>query len=264
MTTQHQRIRQEFDRQAARFDNPQHSAGNRDQLEWIIGNLDLPTDGILLDVATGTGLVARAAAPHVRRVVGVDMTPNMLHQGYAEMERAGLSNILLVQGLAETLPYADNTFDQVVSRFSVHHFENPLIQLREMVRVCRTGAQVAIIDLVLPEDSALAARSNEIEIQRDPSHTRALSQSGLLALLQSAGLTIASTVSRNVEVNSTRWFELAGTPSTQRQVILEKLRSELDGGEATGMRPFWRDQEVMFFHNWMIAVGVKSSALPFL
>jgi len=71
--------------------------------------------------------------------------------------------------------------------------------------------------------------------------------------------------SRDVEVNANRWFELAGTPPDKQQVILEKLRSELAGGEATGMSPFWRDQEVMFIHRWLIAVGVTpSSAAAFL
>jgi ubiquinone/menaquinone biosynthesis C-methylase UbiE len=254
---QHERIREEFGKQAPRWNNQRYTAANHEQLQWIISNLDLPAGATLLDVATGTGLIGRNAAPHVKRVMAIDMTPKMLRQGCAESARAGLSNILFLQGLAEALPYADNTFDQVVSRFSVHHFESPLVQLKEMARVCRSGGKIAIIDIVSPEDPTLAARYNTIEQLRDPSHVEAFSESGLLALLRSAGLAVESTLRRDVDMNLMRWFELSATPGDKQQIILEKLRNELGDREITGMRPFWRDYDVMFMHRWVIAVGVK-------
>jgi ubiquinone/menaquinone biosynthesis C-methylase UbiE len=258
MSTQNERIQQEFGKQAARWNNQRHAAASQEQLQWIVSNLDLPAGATVLDVATGTGLIGRSIAPHVGRVVGIDLTPKMLRQGCAEAQRTGISNILFIQGLAETLPYADETFDQVVSRFSVHHFDSPLVQIREMARVCRSGGKITIIDIVSPEDPILAARYNALEKLRDPSHVLAFSETDLQALLRSVPLDVISTVSRDVETNLMRWFELSDTPRDSQQRIMGSLRAELGGGEISGMRPFWSDYDVMFTHKWVIVVGVKN------
>ena len=255
----HEVVRREFGKQASRFGEKGLALTSREYLQWVVDNLDLRPHYEVLDVAAGTGHLSRAIAPHVKRVVAVDLTPEMLLKGSHEAVEDGITNIAFEQALAEDLPYPNDTFDMVVSRFSIHHFEDPQIQIAEMVRVCRPEGKVAVIDLVSPDDETLAAAYNRLERMRDPSHTRALSVAALRRAVRDAGLEIIHTISREVEASVKPWLDLTGVEPEMRRAILGELTHELEGLTTTGMRPFKRDNELMFVQTWVIVVGVKPS-----
>jgi SAM-dependent methyltransferase len=96
----------------------------------------------VLDVACGTGILAREAASRVGRhgsVAGVDPNPGML--AVAERLAPGIE---WREGAAETLPYEHNTFDAVVSQFGLMFFTDRDAALREMVRVLVPGGRIAV------------------------------------------------------------------------------------------------------------------------
>jgi ubiquinone/menaquinone biosynthesis C-methylase UbiE len=96
----------------------------------------------VLDVACGTGVLARTAAARVRpggSGVGLDLNPGML----AVAERVA-PEIAWRQGAAEALPYADASFDAVVSQFGLMFFTDRQAALREMVRVLAPGGPLAV------------------------------------------------------------------------------------------------------------------------
>jgi ubiquinone/menaquinone biosynthesis C-methylase UbiE len=255
--TQHDVVRREFGQQAARFGEQGLTLSNQAYLQWMVEHLDLQPHFEVLDVAAGTGHLSRAIAPYVKRVVGLDLTPEMLDQGRREAEQQGLMNVVLEQGEAESLPYPNDAFDLVVTRFSLHHFQEPRGPVHEMVRVCRRGGRVAVIDLVSPGDPAVAATYNHLERLRDPSHLRALTTEELQQLICQAGLAIVHTVPRDVEVHLDRWLDLTRATPAAGQSIHEVLTQELQGLKVTGMRPYVRDQELKFLHAWLIVVGMK-------
>ena len=76
-----------------------------------MGLLELDDSLSVLDVAAGTGLVAREIAPHVKTVVALDSTPEMLEQGRQQAATAGLANLEFEQGDAQRLPYPSDCFD---------------------------------------------------------------------------------------------------------------------------------------------------------
>src|SRR5579862_3234761 len=120
-STHNEAIRREFEKQAASFNNPIYTH----RLDWIIEELAPQAGDIVLDVAAGTGHIARSLATKARHVVASDLTQEMLRLGKAEADAAGLRNILFEQGDAAHLPYLDASFDLVTNRFAVHHFQNP-------------------------------------------------------------------------------------------------------------------------------------------
>ncbi|MEE8509734.1 MAG: methyltransferase domain-containing protein [candidate division NC10 bacterium] len=250
-------IKREFGKQAPRFGDRSHTVASPAYLEWMVKNLDLEPHFAVLDVAAGTGLLGRAIAPYVKQVVALDATPEMLLEGGRQAEQAGIENIALEHGLAEDLPYPNDAFDMVVSRFAMHHFEDPRPPMNQMVRVCRPGGKVAVIDLVSPDDATVATAYNRLERLRDPSHTRALSATELSRLLRDGGLDIVHTVSREVEVRVDRWFELTEPEREVRRTIVEELTQDVKGLRMTGMRPFLHGDELMFLQTWVIVVGVK-------
>ena len=253
-------VKRQFRRQAPRFGEKGLTLTSPEHLEWMVTHLDLQPHLGVLDVAGGTGHLGRAIAPHVKRVVAVDATAEMLIEGRRRAEQDGIENIIFEEGLAEELPYPNDVFDLVVSRFAIHHFGDPGAPIAEMVRVCRPSGKVAVIDLIAPEDEAAAAAYNRLERMRDSSHTRALAASEIQRLLRQAGLDVVRAVSREVHVDVDRWFDLAETEPEMRRTIVEELTQELTGLRRSCMRPFLRDNQLMFVQTWLIAVGVKGGA----
>lgn len=180
-------IRDQFTRQASVF-NAAAPIANADALQLIVEAVSPGSDDTVLDVACGGGLVARAFAPYVRHATGIDVTPAMLEEARRNATERGLSNTSWDQGDVTSLPYADGSFTVVATRFSFHHFLDPLAVLREMVRVCTRGGRVVVVDSCPSEDKTKAAAFNRLELLRDPSHTRASPLSELKSLFAAAGL----------------------------------------------------------------------------
>jgi SAM-dependent methyltransferase len=233
-------VERAFTQQAAAFEDPRFNRLFTTDSEWLFDRLPLDPGDLVLDVAAGTGHVARRLAPRVRAVVALDATEAMLRQGAEQAEKAGITNIVFVRGDAAALPFLDETFDVVVSRFAVHHFEHPHTQLAEMRR-CTRG-KLAIADLVA--DPAAAGTQNRLERLRDPSHARLLTLDELVDLTGATDIEV-----RDVERPLTPWLEQTGTPEAAADEIRNALDAELRGGAATGFRPRERDGELHFIHS---------------
>ncbi len=109
--------------------------------EWPARVLDaagLSATDRLLDVACGTGVLARAARERARDVVGVDINEGML--AVARREPA----IEWVQAAAEQLPFEDASFDVVASQFGLMFFVDRAKALREMCRLVKPGGSLAV------------------------------------------------------------------------------------------------------------------------
>jgi ubiquinone/menaquinone biosynthesis C-methylase UbiE len=210
----------------------------------------------VLDVAAGTGHVARRVAPHVRAVVAVDATPAMLEHGWIEAKRAALRNLVFMQADAAALPFVDGSFDVVVSRFALHHFEEPSVAVGEMRRVLRPGGRLAVADLVCDPEPAIAETQNRLERLRDPSHTRMLPLDELAELVGGTDVEF-----RDVERSLEPWLAQAQAGSAEAEEIRAALEAELAGGPQTGFRPRDVGGDPGFLHT-MASVIAAGTLLP--
>lgn len=113
---------------------------------------DAPTS--ILDVATGTGDLAimLARANPRAEITGVDLSPDMLAAGRKKVAEKGIANIVaMVEGDAEHLPFADETFDTVTVAFGVRNFENIPAGLAEINRVLKTGGKMYVLEFAMPK-----------------------------------------------------------------------------------------------------------------
>jgi demethylmenaquinone methyltransferase/2-methoxy-6-polyprenyl-1,4-benzoquinol methylase len=114
----------------------------------------IPADGgRVLDVATGTGLVAAELARRGYAVTGVDQSPQMLERA---RQRFG-SRVELVEASAESLPFEDARFDHLTFTYLMRYVEDPGAALHELARVVRPGGAVASLEFGLPRGLARPA-----------------------------------------------------------------------------------------------------------
>jgi len=97
----------------------------------------------VLDVGCGTGVVAITAARHGASVTGLDLTPELLAQAKAIAPTAGVRGIDWREGDAEKMPFADATFDAVLSQFGHMFAPRPEVVTKEMLRVLKPGGRLA-------------------------------------------------------------------------------------------------------------------------
>jgi ubiquinone/menaquinone biosynthesis C-methylase UbiE len=179
------RILEQFSRQAVPFSEvPAHADAEAMALLVRMSGAG-PADEVL-DAGCGPGIVACALAPLVRSVVGTDLTPAMLARAAELADQRALTNITFRQGDMERLPFSDATFSLVVTRYTFHHLLAPDLAAAELIRVCRPGGRVVIVDAAVPPDRAEAY--DALELVRDPSHVHALPPEALLDLAERAGL----------------------------------------------------------------------------
>jgi ubiquinone/menaquinone biosynthesis C-methylase UbiE len=185
----HQLVQAQFGKSAAAY-TTSTSHANADALQQLVVLAQpQPTDRAL-DIATGAGHAALTLAPYVAEVVAFDLTPQMLEETARNATKKGLTNLTTRQGLAEELPYPDNSFEIVCCRIAPHHFASIQKAVDEMARVVKPGGRVVIIDTTVPEDETLDREINYIEKQRDPSHVRNYNPSEWRSMFEQTGLKI--------------------------------------------------------------------------
>ena len=107
----------------------------------------LPRDGgHVLDVATGTGLVASQLVARGFRVTGLDQSPEMLARA---RQRFG-GRVELVEASADDLPFPDASFDHVTFTYLLRYVDDPAATMRELTRVVRPGGTIAMLEFGVP------------------------------------------------------------------------------------------------------------------
>ena len=247
-------VREQFRIQSARFEQSIGGQSNRAIGPWIIDTLGLNGSENVLDVATGTGILARDLSPHVVHVTGIDVTPEMLAQARQITAESGSANLAFDEGDAASLPYPDDSFDLVISRIAIHHFEDPEVELREMRRVCKPTGRVTIVDITASDDPDIADAHNRLERLRDPSHTTSFSLADLSALAQRSGLNVITTSENRAVRDLDEWMDVTATGDDVRATIHQAFEEEIAGGAPTGMLAHREDGRLKFVHHWAIIV----------
>lgn len=114
---------------------------------FLVSRVGARADDRVLDVATGTGMVARElVARYGCRVVGVDQSAGML----AEARRRSNGHIVLVEASAESLPFRDEEFDAATFTYLLRYVGDPAATLAELARVVKRGGVVAALEFGVP------------------------------------------------------------------------------------------------------------------
>jgi demethylmenaquinone methyltransferase / 2-methoxy-6-polyprenyl-1,4-benzoquinol methylase len=142
-----------FDRVAPRYDlaNAVLSFGSDQHWRRVAVRALAPRPGErFLDVASGTGRLAREVQAAGAEVVALDFSWNMLSAGAAAERRAGLPRLGWLNGDGTRLPFADAAFDGVTIGFGLRNIPDPRGALRELARVTRPGGRLVVLEFSTP------------------------------------------------------------------------------------------------------------------
>lgn len=216
--------------------------------QWATTVLDaaqIQTGQRVLDVACGTGVVARAAITRVGaagRVAGIDPNPGMVALANQLESRVDWRT-----GVAETLPFPNNSFDAVVSQFGLMFFSDRKLALREMMRVLVPGGHLAIVVWdSLDNIPAYAAEVALLERTAGSLAAAALSAPFVLGkredldtLMREAGVTSAEittypgtaqfpSIRTFVEADLRGWLPIMGVTLSEEQIAIILQAAEQD------------------------------------
>jgi SAM-dependent methyltransferase len=201
-----------------------HATG--DDLDAVV-ELCNPHAGVkILDVATGGGHVARRLREQGAEVVTTDLSPGMRPD---------------VLCPAEHLPFADGSFDVVVSRIAAHHFDDLGAAIGEMVRVSN---RVLVIEDMLYRTE----EEQEAERIRDPSHKRSLSADEWRDLLVDAGLEVEQELYFSKTHDMAEWLARTGCEGADAARVRELLA------------PFANEDGTTWSNDYVVVKARKSQA----
>ena len=188
-----------------------------------------PAD-VALDVATGTGHVALALAPHVSRVYGLDVTGEMLEQAQGLTRKRGVQNAEWVMGDAAHLPFEDQSFDLYTVRAAPHHFHDVDAFLHEALRVLRPGRHAVFVDCSPPQPARELL--HDVEMRRDPSHVRSLTVGEWVSRLEAVGFEVGSATIREMEWDFDDWMHNMAVPGP----LVEELAGVVESAKGEARR----------------------------
>jgi ubiquinone/menaquinone biosynthesis C-methylase UbiE len=228
------------------FHDPQHAAEfdrrtsqiRADLAEKLAEMLALQGDELILDLATGTGRVARPVAKRLRggRIIGVDQALAMLEVGHQHEDP--IPAYYQSAGEADVLPFKSNSFDRAFVSFSLHHFGNSEGVVEEVLRVLKNGGRFIVLDPIIEEakdavDVALEAKINQVFRRTHGDNFRFHTASSIQRMLTKAGYRIPRTNILSFSFNQEgmdgiptgrHWLEAAEELETQAPELADRLR----------------------------------------
>ena len=210
-----------FDGQAARFERaPVQSDPER--LKLLIRAADFYPDSLVLDAGCGPGLVSGALLDAGHRVVGVDLSAEMIararsrcaaHEDRARFQQGSLFDVELT-----------GPFDASISRYVLHHVTDPEAFIRRQIDLLRPGGVLVVSDHTTDPDFGRAERHQEFERARDTTHTRNFPPGAIVDLLARLGLGSIGLTEVAFTLDFDEWFD-RGTPAEPKEAVRSRLRS---------------------------------------
>jgi SAM-dependent methyltransferase len=206
-------------------------------LKRLVSEADLPPDSLVLDAGCGPGLVSAAFLEAGHRVVGVDLSSEMVARA---IKRCGNypGRAKFFQGsLFDPAIESEGPFDAAISRYVIHHVTDPGAFLARQVALLRPAGVAVACDHVADPDASIAAFHARVEVGRDQTHVRNLTGGELVDLFASVGLFSIRLVEEPFTLDFNEWFD-RGTPSEAKETVRDWL---LNGASIRTFRPKEQD-----------------------
>lgn len=242
---------EQFSKQAIPFTKIK---GHYDSVDTIISMSEVSTKDKVLDIACGTGIVTCEFAKHGQSVVGLDITKDMITQAIKTQMEQNLTNVKFDLGNVEPLPYEDNSFDIVFTRYSFHHFLDTKKVFNEMIRVCKPNGKIIVTDVALENQYAKAY--NRMERLRDPSHSKALTYEEFNELFKNKNLSNHSQSSYKIDLELENQLKVSFPNEGDENKIRHIFKNDIEENNL-GMNTHLKNDKIYFSYPITIFMAEK-------
>ncbi|HFF5125175.1 TPA: class I SAM-dependent methyltransferase, partial [Acinetobacter baumannii] len=130
-----------------------------------------------------------------------------------------IKNIFVQQGIAEDMPFTDEQFDVIISRYSAHHWQHVPTAMKEINRVLKPNGTVIFVDIISSSFPILDTFLQTIEVIRDPSHVRNYSIKDWVHFIEDAGFELTTLEKQTLKLDFDSWVQRMKTPEDQIKTL---------------------------------------------
>ena len=235
-------------------------AKNYEKLEWAIkgGYLhafldagDFGSEDNVLDIGTGTGIIAHTISPFVNKVIGVDISSDMLSHAFEHRT----DNEEFVKMDATKLDFPDNSFCKVTARMVFHHIlEGTQDAMKECHRVLRPGGKMIFSEGVPPSEHVKPFYTDMFKLKEE---RLTFMDSDLVALMRNAGFqNIQEMVYWSRKSSIRNWLGNSGLPAEVQEEIF-RMHVDMDERGKRDYNMVLEDGDCFIDMKFFILIGEK-------
>lgn len=242
-----------FTKQAKEFFHRSHNS-NQYGLNLMLKLSNPGKEDTVLDVACGPGIIACEYAKLVNHVTGIDITSSLIERAKSVQKEQGLNNIEWKFGDVSNLPFNDESFSIVMTRASFHHIVDRKRVLEEMIRVCKIGGKILVVEVTPDNDKKEAF--NHVEKLREPSYTNAWTIEELTKTMKELGVVNIGSERFELEMDLEKTLQASSPKSENKDKIIQLFKQDLDNNNL-GMKSHLVDGQIHFYLPMSTIVGFK-------
>lgn len=216
MADPNKKVLDHFRDRSAGYNRSSNWAGDQVLLDKIFALTGARAGETVLDLATGTGLVAKQFHGRVGKVIGLDISPDMTKQAGAFVDKMIISPM-------EEIPLESGSVDVCVCRQGLQ-FVDLSKTLPELARVLRPGGRAVFCHLNAYQDED-SAEAFKIQSLRNPSRVNFFKPGDLESLLAAHGLTVTERVRHESRESVNQWIEHGASTEAERKAIRDAYRA---------------------------------------
>lgn len=226
-------------------------ATRSDYLNLFIQAAQFKETDSVLDMGTGTGIIAHAAAPLVQSVCAIDICPDMLKKA----SRQKIANVRYKLADAYDIPFEDGTFDKLTARMVFHHLViNTQSAMNECFRVLKEGGVMILSEGVPPTEQVIPFYTEMFKLKEE---RITFMEKDLEALMANAGFNHLRKIVHIARQSSIRnWLQNSGLPQPVQEQIF-RMHLELDEEGKKDYRMVIQDNDCFIDMKFVILTGIK-------
>jgi broad specificity phosphatase PhoE/ubiquinone/menaquinone biosynthesis C-methylase UbiE len=215
----------------------------------------------VLDVATGSGVVALSLGPYVESVLGIDLSPAMLELAETERAARGINNVRFSLGQIGVAPLPESSFD-VITHHDLLLYVSELPALFALFnRLLRAGGRIVMDEMVGSDDPVKRATLEAIMLRRDPAMVEMVSAGEIESALRSAGFRVAKAERYTVNRDVDEWLARAAADEATRSAVRGMIEAGMDA-DAAGLNARWGRDGAIGFAETRVRVLAEREERP--
>lgn len=242
-----------FTKLAKEFFHKSHSS-NQYGLNLMLKLSNPGKEDVILDVACGSGVIACEYAKLVNHVTGMDITPSLIERAKRVQKELKLNNIEWKVGDVSNLPFNDESFSIVMTRASFHHIVDRKTVPDKMIRVCKIGGKILVVEVTPDNDKKEAF--NHVEKLREPSYTNAWTLEELIKTMKELGAVNIGSERFDLEMDLEKTLQASRPKSENKDKIIQLFKQDLDNNNL-GMKSHLVDGQIYFYLPMSTIIGFK-------